>query len=245
VSDEYDLESLDPDTFLAKYLKEHPLVNEVTLPPAEGSPKAEPERGAKFEWSVTFPEGAADRLLRHSDTAPNNYWSERADALEEQLLQTRTLLVKALGGEEAVPVEATVVQIADAVRSTMQIYRKLISRQKAMLEEMVARAESPKESIELHDGTMLLVHKKRDCLSPNRCSIHNPSDHALNEAPYAWFGGGMYRVCEHGTEHPDPDDLRFRQMMRGFPPGPESDDPEDSIPAHDCDCRCCLKGGDS
>jgi hypothetical protein len=256
VTDEYDLDSLNPDRFLAQYLKNHPLVDEVVLPspPPPLTPRETKGQFIKkpLEWNLTTVSDAVPRpqspewlKRKESNEVSGNYWSERVDALEEQLSEIRFLLVKALGGEDAVPVEATVAHIADAVRSTMDIYRKLIHRQKAMLEEMVARAESSNESIELFDGTMLLVHKKRDCLDPNRCSIHNPSDHALNGALYAWIDNHMYRMCEHGNEHPDPDDLHFRQMMRGYPPGPESDDPEDSIPAHDCDCRCCLKDGDS
>ena len=67
------------------------------------------------------------------------------------------------------------------------------------------------DTIALHDGTILTgVHMPDECLGPN-CCIHNPSDHPLRETPLAWLGEirAMFRVCEHGYFHPDPDDLAF------------------------------------
>ncbi len=67
------------------------------------------------------------------------------------------------------------------------------------------------DTIALHDGTILEgVHPEGTCYGPN-CCIHNPSDHPLNTAPLAWMGEirAMFRVCEHGFMHPDPDDLAF------------------------------------
>ena len=66
-------------------------------------------------------------------------------------------------------------------------------------------------SITLYDGSTLRgVHAPTDCLG-EYCCIHKPSDHPLRYAPLAWMGEirSMFRVCEHGFFHPDPDDIRF------------------------------------
>jgi hypothetical protein len=67
--------------------------------------------------------------------------------------------------------------------------------------------------ITLYSGAKLTnIHPEGTCLL-GVCSIHNPSDHPLRDAPMDWFGDNiraLVRVCEHGFRHPDPDDLRFK-----------------------------------
>jgi hypothetical protein len=69
------------------------------------------------------------------------------------------------------------------------------------------------EPIALHDGRIMQVHDEGSCLMAN-CCIHNPSEHPLDHAPLTWHREihSMFRVCEHGQEHPDPDDLRFKAV---------------------------------
>lgn len=66
----------------------------------------------------------------------------------------------------------------------------------------------------LHDGRTMSTHGRAKCLGPN-CCIHSPSDHPLKDAPLSWLGeiAMMFRVCPHGNVHPDPDSLRFHQLM--------------------------------
>lgn len=65
--------------------------------------------------------------------------------------------------------------------------------------------------IALHDGTTLAVHGRHIC-KDQPCSVHRPSDHPLSEAPRDWCPVSriMYRLCQHGYGHPDPDDLKVR-----------------------------------
>lgn len=55
---------------------------------------------------------------------------------------------------------------------------------------------------------VLKTHGPDQC-SGEFCSIHNPSDHPLKDAPFNWRAdrGLMERTCEHGVGHPDPDGL--------------------------------------
>ena len=55
------------------------------------------------------------------------------------------------------------------------------------------------------------------------CAIHHPSSHWARDLPLRLeykqgVGGRMLRVCGHGAEHDDPDDLAFRKS-RGMPSG--------------------------
>jgi hypothetical protein len=59
--------------------------------------------------------------------------------------------------------------------------------------------------------TLSRVHEDGECHLPGACPIHCPSGHHMREWPTAWSSGQMWRVCEHGALHPDPDD------SRGFP----------------------------
>lgn len=84
--------------------------------------------------------------------------------------------------------------------------------------------------------TLVNVHSATQCMG-RACCLHNPSDHALRDAPLQWRGdiGIMERVCEHGIGHPDPDDLAYRNSVRK--PGYSADSG-----VHGCD-GCCHRRG--
>ena len=90
------------------------------------------------------------------------------------------------------------------------------------------------DRIRLVDFRILKVHAKDAC-SGEFCSVHRPSDHPLNSAPFNWRDdrGLLERVCSHGTGHPDPDDLAHKRRVM---------DPEayqaGRYDAHGCD-GCC------
>jgi hypothetical protein len=71
--------------------------------------------------------------------------------------------------------------------------------------------------IALHDGRVLHVHEAGQCRLEH-CCIHNPSDHPLNTRPLSWSQPihTMFRVCEHGGMHPDPDDLEYKAATLNF-----------------------------
>jgi hypothetical protein len=58
------------------------------------------------------------------------------------------------------------------------------------------------------------VHTLEDCKKPERCVIHNQSDHNMKHLPLLWRPDGFFfeRVCEHGVGHPDPDDAAFQEI---------------------------------
>jgi hypothetical protein len=64
--------------------------------------------------------------------------------------------------------------------------------------------------IGMHTGGPLLVHLPEACAG-QWCCIHNPSAHRMMRAPLVWVQslGMMWRRCEHGHDHPDPDDLDY------------------------------------
>lgn len=57
---------------------------------------------------------------------------------------------------------------------------------------------------------VMATHPESKCAG-EFCCIHNPSEHHMRDWPMHWRGDRalMERVCEHGTGHPDPDDLAF------------------------------------
>ena len=65
-------------------------------------------------------------------------------------------------------------------------------------------------------GQKLKVHAKTDCKGEH-CVIHNPSNHAMREFPTHWREDRalMERICPHGIEHPDPDDIAFKRAIAG------------------------------
>lgn len=61
--------------------------------------------------------------------------------------------------------------------------------------------------------------------------MHNPSNHSLKNAQMDWrYSKGMWRVCEHGVGHPDPDHVEYEVTIRGGD--------RDAWSAHACD-GCC------
>ena len=80
------------------------------------------------------------------------------------------------------------------------------------------------------EGIVFTTHSWHNCYG-QYCSIHNPSDHYLKDAPMNWRPdrGIMERICEHGIGHNDPDDTAYRKRM-GF---------DDSEGVHGC-CGCCI-----
>lgn len=85
----------------------------------------------------------------------------------------------------------------------------------------VLREEEPEETVP-HEVTVLpggyqLRHHMREECQGHHCPLHNPSNHALKDAPLNWRSdrGLMERVCEHGVGHPDPDDLAYKATLRG------------------------------
>lgn len=55
--------------------------------------------------------------------------------------------------------------------------------------------------------TVMMVHSRKDCKG-YWCCVHHPSPHHMRVLPQMWDADTkiMYRVCEHGYAHPDPDD---------------------------------------
>lgn len=89
------------------------------------------------------------------------------------------------------------------------------------------------DAVFLPDGTLLQTHPTAACVG-TFCSIHNPSDHPLRDAPQLWDHRfrSIYRMCVHGNVHLDPDDFMFK-WRSGLPVHVLA-----LIGAHDCD-GCC------
>lgn len=89
------------------------------------------------------------------------------------------------------------------------------------------------DSIPWGEGLVLRTHPVSVCENDPACCIHNPSKHALSDAPLHWRDdrGLMERVCEHGVGHPDPDDLAYKRRIYG-------DRFADTESVHGCD-GCC------
>ena len=83
------------------------------------------------------------------------------------------------------------------------------------------------------NGDMLRTHPQSRCAG-DACSIHNPSDHPLRDAPQLWnaLSQSMDRVCSHGVVHPDYDDFAFNVRSGASPLRLRL------LGAHDCD-GCC------
>lgn len=86
------------------------------------------------------------------------------------------------------------------------------------------------------EGTVVLdAHGRGSCFG--NCPLHRPSAHWAVDLPLQFVRhqdlgySAMYRVCEHGNLHADPDDHQYRQTKLGL-------DTSLSIwPI--CPCRCC------
>jgi len=77
---------------------------------------------------------------------------------------------------------------------------------------------------------VLGVHSADHC-SPLPCPVHRPSSHHMRDWPKDFKREWkiVTRVCPHGVQHPDPDDLDWLGRMRK---------PADLPKAHSCD-GCC------
>lgn len=75
---------------------------------------------------------------------------------------------------------------------------------------------TPAEGYSLPEGMVMRTHPRSRCAG-DFCSVHNPSDHPLKDAPRNWRSdrGLMERICPCGTNHPDPDDIEFTRRIRG------------------------------
>lgn len=87
----------------------------------------------------------------------------------------------------------------------------------------------------LNAYSIVAVHTKVTCMAP--CPIHAPSNHKMKNFRLRWRGDRrlMERECEHGTGHPDPDDLAFKR--RTMTP---SEYRAKAYEAHGCDGCCQL-----
>lgn len=79
------------------------------------------------------------------------------------------------------------------------------------------------------------THSAKDCMFPERCAVHNRSDHIMRGFPQLWRSDRalMERLCPHGIGHPDPDHLYFVRMTHG-------EDTARTEGIHGCD-GCCHK----
>lgn len=80
---------------------------------------------------------------------------------------------------------------------------------------------------------VLGVHSADHC-APMPCPVHRPSNHHMREWPKDFKREWriVTRICPHGVQHPDPDDLDWLARMRR---------PADLPMAHECD-GCCGRG---
>lgn len=120
--------------------------------------------------------------------------------------------------EEIVPecMEAQQIRDVDGVEGvdlSFDLYRFLTGLHEAGL-YIVARPTLRSDLYAMEDGSTLATHPVDRCVGPH-CSVHNPSQHPLRDRQLHWQNKIMYRVCEHGQTHPDPDHLRYVETVRG------------------------------
>lgn len=81
-------------------------------------------------------------------------------------------------------------------------------------------------------GPVVLRNVHNPSLCEGRgCPVHHPSDHRMVNWPLHWRAdrGLMERLCpEHGTGHPDPDDIAYKVSIGLTSEG-----------VHGC-CGCCF-----
>lgn len=80
--------------------------------------------------------------------------------------------------------------------------------------DLFGNIDASEPSLGIQQGkTVLQTHPASVCESDPSCCLHNPSEHALKDAPLNWRADRrlMERICEHGVGHPDPDDLAFKR----------------------------------
>lgn len=71
--------------------------------------------------------------------------------------------------------------------------------------------EPVSETTVLESGQKL-THHAIDVCFPDPCPLHSPTRHPLYLAPRRWMKEKMWRDCVHGVSHPDPDDLKVREI---------------------------------
>lgn len=129
----------------------------------------------------------------------------------------------------------------EAIKAALRLAQELDIRNEAEqilsgVVETPMEHHTPQEGYFLPQGYVMRTHPRSRCAG-DFCSVHNPSDHPLKDAPRNWRSdrGLMERVCEHGIGHPDPDDLAFKRRTM---------DPRDytnhAYGVHGCD-TCCMK----
>lgn len=92
-------------------------------------------------------------------------------------------------------------------------------------------------NIYMYDGKKLVATHSKDMCVGRNCCIHSPSPHPLAVAAFQWHADTkrMFRVCAHGIEHPDPDDVEYNLLGLG---GREQYDVRNELMRHKCD-GCC------
>lgn len=67
------------------------------------------------------------------------------------------------------------------------------------------------DMISMRGNLLLKTHAETVCQGQT-CCIHNPSDHHMSGWDQQWDPQAevMYRICEHESLHPDPDDIYVR-----------------------------------
>ena len=95
-----------------------------------------------------------------------------------------------------------------------QAYLRRVVRPGANYEEQSLYAPDEPRDVRLEHSEQVLhgVHHSAGCLRPQRCTIHARTDHPLRAWPQEW-SGIMWRVCEHGDFHPDPDELDLAEHV--------------------------------
>lgn len=90
-----------------------------------------------------------------------------------------------------------------------------------------------KDKVLMADGTVLVNVHTQDKCAGQPCAVHNPTHHHMAAWPHVWNDVliSMWRACEHGMIHPDPDDLQFLRSRYG-------DDAATAQSMHVCD-GCC------
>lgn len=63
---------------------------------------------------------------------------------------------------------------------------------------------------------VLVAHPQTLCEGKGRpCAVHAPSDHGMREWMQWYEDGCTYRVCSHGENHLDPDEIRAVASVQG------------------------------
>jgi hypothetical protein len=68
--------------------------------------------------------------------------------------------------------------------------------------------------VNVYDGVVLETHGPDICRNTSPCTIHSPSEHHMSHLSQVWSGMRqmMMRRCDHDVLHPDPDDIKIRDV---------------------------------